>query len=337
LSIYRAPHPDRDFAVIDKHCTRDTRLKASDLGILIRLLALPPWGSTNVQELVKGGADGYHVVTESLKRLAAHGYVRRVRNRRENGTWETVTFVFDTPGGADAAVAEWDRARAAVKGGGTDPIPGLSVPAGQSQSPKSPVDNAPVLKEDVPAGQNHWPISVPAEPAWLSRAGSPAGYVSTSHRTPSMDAREPDPIDALADGFMDGFPEQANRPDRAGVVKACRELPPGWTPAALARWASAQNWSGAGGGAVVARLRAAGAPPPPPKGPERGRCSTHPEFPPSSCPRCETQATPPPLGFRAQRARARGTAPKPAGRALRPAPTETRPAHGDTRPEQETA
>jgi hypothetical protein len=326
-NIFRAPNPDYGVTLIQHGCIDDTTLSNAELGLLVRLLRLEPWQSTNVAALAREWADGEHRIRTQLRALQDRGYVARVRFRREDGAWQTATFVGAAPGHAAAAVREWEERRAAVTG--MQPIPGIDVSAGQDHSTKPPVapTSDDVTDADVSAGQSQERLSTVGNPPWMNHGGSPHDS-STSWEEPSMGRGR---VDALVDMVMDGLPAMDPSPDRAGVAKACRELDPAWTPEALHRWVRAQNWTGSGPGAVVSKLRGAGRPPKP-VAPLRDTCPEHPGEPAGRCDQCARRTVPAPASFRAS-ARPPGRLPA-AGRRPRdssPAADAAGPAEARTR------
>jgi hypothetical protein len=280
MSIYRAPHPDRDFTIIGNGAMRDSRLRNADLGLLVRMLSLPPWESTSVEELAKGAPDGESAIRSTLRRLTAAGYVRREKIRTAKGRFETLTFVYDSPVAVESPVDKAEQRRADVNAGGTEPIPGLDITAGQVQERKSTLDltsgNGASLQVRSSVEKPHVDEPQVVEP----EGGPPPGYISTSPRTTSMEGRGAgSPVDDLAMAVMDGLSEinrelrgQVHRP---GVASACYRLAEsGWSPDDLRAWVLHERWHAAGPGAVITRLRSLGPPPaPPPAAPGCEQCA----------------------------------------------------------------
>lgn len=97
MSIIRAPRPESGFVQIRNEVARDSRLSYKARGILIEILSRPDNWETSADALAASGPDGRTAVLSGLRELREAGYLETVRRRREDGTFNTVSIVYDTP------------------------------------------------------------------------------------------------------------------------------------------------------------------------------------------------------------------------------------------------
>lgn len=97
MSIIRAPRPESGFVQIRNEVARDTRLSYKARGILIEILSRPDNWETSADALAATGPDGRTAVLSGLRELRETGYLETVRRRRDDGTFNTISVVYDTP------------------------------------------------------------------------------------------------------------------------------------------------------------------------------------------------------------------------------------------------
>lgn len=97
MSIIRAPRPESGFVQIRNEVARDARLSFKARGILLEILSRPDNWETSADALAATGPDGRTAVLSGLRELREAGYLTTVRQRLEDGTFNTVSTVFDTP------------------------------------------------------------------------------------------------------------------------------------------------------------------------------------------------------------------------------------------------
>ena len=97
MSIIRAPRPESGFVQIRNEVARDSRLSYKARGILIEILSRPDNWETSADALAASGPDGRTAVLSGLRELREAGYLTTVRQRLEDGTFNTVSTVYDTP------------------------------------------------------------------------------------------------------------------------------------------------------------------------------------------------------------------------------------------------
>lgn len=97
MSIIRAPRPESGFVQIRNEVARDSRLSFKARGILIEILSRPDNWETSADALAASGPDGRTAVLSGLRELREAGYLTTVRQRLEDGTFNTVSTVYDTP------------------------------------------------------------------------------------------------------------------------------------------------------------------------------------------------------------------------------------------------
>jgi hypothetical protein len=97
VSIIRAPRPDSGFVQIRNEVARDGRLSYKARGILLDLLSRPDNWRTSADALAESGTDGRTAVLSGLRELREAGYIVTVRKRAEDGTFATISLVYDVP------------------------------------------------------------------------------------------------------------------------------------------------------------------------------------------------------------------------------------------------
>ena len=97
MSIIRAPRPESGFVQIRNEVARDSRLSYKARGILIEILSRPDNWETSADALAASGPDGRTAVLSGLRELREAGYLETTRQRLEDGTFNTVSIVYDTP------------------------------------------------------------------------------------------------------------------------------------------------------------------------------------------------------------------------------------------------
>ncbi len=97
MSIIRAPRPESGFVQIRNEVARDSRLSYKARGILIEILSRPDNWETSADALAAAGPDGRTAVLSGLRELREHGYLLTTRMRLPDGTFNTVSTVYDTP------------------------------------------------------------------------------------------------------------------------------------------------------------------------------------------------------------------------------------------------
>ena len=97
MSIIRSPRAESNFSVISNSVIRDTRLSYRARGVLLEILSRPDNWRVSADSLARSGSEGRHAVLTALKELREVGYMRTERLRKDNGQFETVSIVYDTP------------------------------------------------------------------------------------------------------------------------------------------------------------------------------------------------------------------------------------------------
>lgn len=97
MSIVRAPRPDSGFVQIRNEVARDARLSYKARGILVDVLSRPDNWRTSADALAATGPDGRTAVLSGLRELREHGYIQTIQQRAEDGTFATISLVYDVP------------------------------------------------------------------------------------------------------------------------------------------------------------------------------------------------------------------------------------------------
>ena len=95
--IVRSKRPTADFTVISNRIIRDASLSYRARGVLILLLSMPDGWETSSVWLAARAPEGRDAVRKALAELEQRGYLRRTRQRGQDGKLRTVTVVFDVP------------------------------------------------------------------------------------------------------------------------------------------------------------------------------------------------------------------------------------------------
>ena len=97
MSIIRSPRLESNFSVISNAVIRDSRLSYRARGVLLEILSRPDNWRVSGDSLARSGKEGRDAILTALKELRDCGYIRMVKTRNEDGTFETTNYVFDTP------------------------------------------------------------------------------------------------------------------------------------------------------------------------------------------------------------------------------------------------
>ncbi len=97
MSIIRSPRVESNFSVISNSVIRDTRLSYRARGVLLDILSRPDNWRISADSLARSGSEGRHAILTALKELREVGYMRTQKLRKDNGQFETVSIVYDTP------------------------------------------------------------------------------------------------------------------------------------------------------------------------------------------------------------------------------------------------
>ena len=76
---------------------RDSRLSYRARGVLLEILSRPDNWRVSGDSLARSGKEGRDAILTALKELRDFGYIRMVRERKEDGTFVTNNYVYDTP------------------------------------------------------------------------------------------------------------------------------------------------------------------------------------------------------------------------------------------------
>ena len=97
MSIIRSPRLESNFSVISNAVIRDSRLSYRARGVLLEILSRPDNWRVSGDSLARSGKEGRDAILTALKELRDCGYIRMVKVRNDDGTFETTNYVFDTP------------------------------------------------------------------------------------------------------------------------------------------------------------------------------------------------------------------------------------------------
>ena len=97
MSIIRSPRLESNFSVMSNAVIRDSRLSYRARGVLLEILSRPDNWRVSGDSLARSGKEGRDAILTALKELRDCGYIRMVRERKEDGTFVTNNYVYDTP------------------------------------------------------------------------------------------------------------------------------------------------------------------------------------------------------------------------------------------------
>ena len=93
---------ETNYTQIDNTCVKDARLSWKEKGVHTYLMTLPEDWKIYLSELVRHSRDGKSALYSAIQTLEKYGYIKRIRNRDENGRFEqTAYYVYEEPLQAD--------------------------------------------------------------------------------------------------------------------------------------------------------------------------------------------------------------------------------------------
>ena len=95
--IRRSPRPVNNFTIVRNDVLRDRRLSYRARGVLVSLLSRPDNWRMSAEQLANETDDeGRDAVRKALTELENVGYLKRIRIRKKDGTFDHEAVVFDT-------------------------------------------------------------------------------------------------------------------------------------------------------------------------------------------------------------------------------------------------
>ena len=93
----KQPKKDK-FTVLDTTCVNDPRLSWKAKGLHTYFMTLPESWQVHLNEIVRHSTDGIDSLQSAIKQLEKYGYIKKLRNRREDGCFGGVSyFVYEKP------------------------------------------------------------------------------------------------------------------------------------------------------------------------------------------------------------------------------------------------
>ncbi|MFG2899259.1 helix-turn-helix domain-containing protein [Streptomyces zaomyceticus] len=130
------------FTVVGNHLTQHASLSLLAIGLAVYIQSLPAGSPVDIKTLAARFPEGTARIAAGLRELEAHGYLRRTRERTENGQVVTRTVSCNQPGrtggdrdgdgGGTGTGGAAGRPKAPVRRAKTDPRP----PAHRPEAPK---------------------------------------------------------------------------------------------------------------------------------------------------------------------------------------------------------
>ena len=95
--IIRSPKNESNFMVVQNDVVRDKRLSFKARGILLEILSRPDNWVITAEGLALEGQEGRSAILTAFEELRSAGYMKTRKLRNSDGTFQTITHVFDTP------------------------------------------------------------------------------------------------------------------------------------------------------------------------------------------------------------------------------------------------
>lgn len=97
MTTYRVQRRTHDFTQIQNSTLRDERLSFRARGVLAWLLTHVDTWQASRDQIARAGREGVGAIRTAQQELTELGYLERVRVRQDDGTFEWVTNVYETP------------------------------------------------------------------------------------------------------------------------------------------------------------------------------------------------------------------------------------------------
>jgi len=124
VSIIRSPRLESNFSVVSNSVIRDSRLSYRARGVLLEILSRPDNWRVSGDSLARNGKEGRDAILTALKELREAGYIRMVKQRLADGTFETNNYVYDTPQDMSVSLLPYPENPTAVTPYPENPYPG---------------------------------------------------------------------------------------------------------------------------------------------------------------------------------------------------------------------
>ncbi|MFI9233784.1 helix-turn-helix domain-containing protein [Streptomyces rimosus] len=85
------------FTIIGNHLAQHRRLSATAIGIATYVQSLPDGTPVDIRTLARRFPEGRDRISAALRELEKYGYIKRVKERLESGTFVTVTYSYANP------------------------------------------------------------------------------------------------------------------------------------------------------------------------------------------------------------------------------------------------
>ena len=136
MRVHRSRHLS-GFTVLPNALLQDRRLSYTARGLLVDLLSRPDSWSEDGRRMADTSPQGRHTVAKALRELAAAGYYRVDRVRRNDGTFVSEAHVWDTPQQVGPDLSRPGSGSSASEDAGSNPVKDLekepSLPSSRSE------------------------------------------------------------------------------------------------------------------------------------------------------------------------------------------------------------
>ncbi|MGW7363141.1 hypothetical protein ACWGI8_06870 [Streptomyces sp. NPDC054841] len=149
------------YTIVGNHLAQHRELSCLAIGLAVHIQSLRDGSPVDIRTLAEKFPEGRDRFAAALRELEKHGYIERVRQPLDDGTWTTATYAYNNPA---ATAARRARAAAAEAAHVSNPEP----------APKTSAAPPPPAPPARPAP----PVPVPPPPL-----PTPTAYAPALHRT----------------------------------------------------------------------------------------------------------------------------------------------------------
>lgn len=100
ISVLHKHPKKRGFVQVENSTVRDPRLSLKATGLLVYLISLPQGSAIGSRVISQKKPEGRSAIMSAFKELRDYGYVSQQKTRKADGTFVTVTHVYEVPPGA---------------------------------------------------------------------------------------------------------------------------------------------------------------------------------------------------------------------------------------------
>ena len=112
IMVFRVQKTD-NYTVVSNNLIRDTNISTQAMGMMVRILSLPPNWHFSLKGLVAISKEDYYAVRGMILELEKAGYIVRTQEREKSGKWKRIIYdVYEYPQFTGEEIAEESEADA---------------------------------------------------------------------------------------------------------------------------------------------------------------------------------------------------------------------------------